>query len=94
MKCVDHIGRAGTKTNMSARNRYGPDTQIEPELRVFLPESDSSRPRFKSNDPNGGEKNVIEAYRCRNVAYGDRNMVNQAGAPDFTSLKMMESINA
>src|SRR5262245_33185998 len=95
VKCFDHIGRASAKTNMSAtRGCYRLNTQIEPELRIFLPESDSTRSRFKSSDPNGGKQHVIEACRCCNVVYGDRNMINQAGASDFTSLKMMESINA
>ena len=33
--------------------------------------------------------------RCRiDVAYRDRDVIDHAGAPDLTSLKMMESIKA
>ena len=78
----------------STRDRYRLSTQIDPELRIFLPEADSCGPRFKSNDSNCGEKHVIETCRCRDIPYRDRNVINHAGAPDFTSLKMMESLKA
>lgn len=95
MKCIDHVDRTGPKTNMkSTRDRYSVGTQIDPELRIFLPEADGSGPCFKSDDPNCGEEYVIETCRCRDVTYRDRDVINQAGAPDLTSLKTMESINA
>ena len=76
------------------RNRHRGITHIDPELRVFLAESDTGGSRFKSNDPDCGEKHIIEACRRHDIAYRDRDVIYHAGAPDFTSLKMMESIKA
>jgi len=95
VKRVDHVGRAGAKTYMSRIwGHCRISTQIDPELRLFLAKSNGCRPDFEFADPDGRKQRFIEARCCRDIPYRDRNVVNHAGAPDFTSLKMMESLKA
>ena len=95
VKRVDHVGRAGAKTYMSATWGYCRlSTQIDPELRIFLSKPHGCRPDFEFADPDGREQRFIKARCCRDIPYRDRNVINHAGAPDFTSLKMMESLKA
>jgi hypothetical protein len=95
VKRVNHVCRAGAKTYMSPTWGYcSLSTQIDPELRIFLAKPNGCRPDFEFTERDGREQRFIEARCCRYIPYHHRNVINHAGAPDFTSLKMMESLKA
>ena len=97
MEGIDKFGGASAEADVCATFRRQPaeaGAQIDPELRISLTEADSGRADFQFGYPNRGEYRFIKTRCCGNVADCNGDMVDHAGAPDFMSLKMMESIKA
>ena len=97
MESIDESSGLRTETDMCAaalwqRSKAG--TQIDPEFRITFAESDRCRSRFELADPDRGKQQLIKAGRGGKIGDRDRHVINHVSAPDFTSLKTMESINA
>ncbi len=95
MERVDHEGRPGTKTDVrAARCLDLTGTKVDPEFRISFSKADCCRPIFQFDHPNDRKKRFIKARRRIDITYRDRDVIDHAGASDFTSLNMMESIKA
>src|SRR4051812_37491565 len=97
MERVDHLGRAGAQANVRAvvrRQRFHIGTRIEPELGIFLTEANGRAANLQWFVADGAEHGLVEAHRARQIADSDGDVIDHAGAPDFTSLYTIESISA
>src|SRR5690349_4281402 len=97
MARVNHLGRAHAQADVRAVLwpqwlHVGP--RVEPELGILLAEANGRAAHHEQLITDGAKHCLVKARRTRQITHRDRDVVDHAGAPDFTSLYTIESISA